>query len=392
MPSGHAGSSRRGTARMPLERAVGGGGGAAQRRRWEGSRRTRRRRSGRRDRRRGTRRPARCTTSRSIASPAGCPWSSLTRLKSSRSIRMHESGLPVRDRTVDLLFQAPAHRAVVHAAGDGVGAGLRARAHERERGGGLLDERAREIDGARLVEGGRGAAHEHHHRLDLAALRERQQQRAAQLRRWRSAAARSRRVPLRRRQEAAPGARDPADAGRTLGARRQVAEAPVAVEQVDGRRARRARRHRARWWTCTSSAPGESAARARARGRSCRCRRRRRRAPSAGGSPTGPAARPRTPRYPYLTRHPCPQFTASRCGCDAEATGFFGRPPPDPAPWPAPGAARRAPGARRGRRRRGARLCAAPQLAQWNVTFAYFLEDLPFFFGTKPTRILTGEA
>ncbi len=55
---------------------------------------------------------------------------------------MHESGLPRAQRAPDLLVQAPAHPAVVHAAGDGVGAGLGASAHERERGGGLVGERA----------------------------------------------------------------------------------------------------------------------------------------------------------------------------------------------------------------------------------------------------------
>ena len=80
----------------------------------------------------------------------------------------------------DLLVQAAAHRAVVHAAGDRVGAGLGARAHERERRRRLLDERPRELDRA-LVEGPPTPAHEHHDRLDLAALGERQQQRAAHL-------------------------------------------------------------------------------------------------------------------------------------------------------------------------------------------------------------------
>ena len=51
-------------------------------------------------------------------------------------------------RAADLLVQAAAHRAVVHAAGDRVGARLRARAHERQRRRPLLDERARELDGA----------------------------------------------------------------------------------------------------------------------------------------------------------------------------------------------------------------------------------------------------
>ena len=44
-------------------------------------------------------------------------------------------------RAADLLVQAPAHRAVVHAAGHRVGARLGARAHERERRRRLIDER-----------------------------------------------------------------------------------------------------------------------------------------------------------------------------------------------------------------------------------------------------------
>ena len=46
----------------------------------------------------------------------------------------------------DLLVQAPAHRAMVHAAGHRVGPRLGARSRERQRGRALLDERGGELD------------------------------------------------------------------------------------------------------------------------------------------------------------------------------------------------------------------------------------------------------
>ena len=78
------------------------------------------------------------------------------------------------------------------------------------------------------------AAHEHHDRLDLAALGERQQQRAADLAGLRQPRD-ARREPCGvGGQEAAAGARDPAHAGRALGAREQVAEPSDAIEHVHG--------------------------------------------------------------------------------------------------------------------------------------------------------------
>ena len=87
----------------------------------------------------------------------------------------------------------------------------------------------------RSVEGlARDAAHEHHHRLDLAALGERQQQRAARLRRSRSAAARWRRARRRRRRGSCGRCSPPSSTPGGRSARgEQVAEPPVALEQVD---------------------------------------------------------------------------------------------------------------------------------------------------------------
>ncbi len=134
-------------------------------------------------------------------------------------------------RAPDLLVQAAAHRPVVHAARDRIGAGLRAGAHQRQRRSPLLDQRAREIDGAGLVDG-RQPAHEHHDRLDLGSLHDRQQQHAAHLAgggQPRHAGGEFLRV---RGEEAAARACHPAHARRALGARREVAEPPLALEQV----------------------------------------------------------------------------------------------------------------------------------------------------------------
>ena len=78
-------------------------------------------------------------------------------------------------RATDLLVQSPAHRTMVETTGDRVGAGLRARTHEREYRRGLVDERARLLDRA-LVVGLGLAPHQHHDRLDLAGERERHEQ------------------------------------------------------------------------------------------------------------------------------------------------------------------------------------------------------------------------
>ena len=136
----------------------------------------------------------------------------------------------------DLLVQTTAHRAVVQAPGNRVGARLRAGTHEREHGGGLVDKRVGLLDRV-LVVGLGLAPHEHHHRLDLSAERQRGKQCATG-----ASARRGRRERQPRnaggqlarpdRQEAASGARHPADPRRALLARLQIAEPPVAVEHV----------------------------------------------------------------------------------------------------------------------------------------------------------------
>ena len=121
---------------------------------------------------------------------------------------------------------------MVHAAGDRVGAGLRAGPDERQGAGALLDEGARELDRRRLVDGG-GPPHEDHDRFDLGPLDDRQQQRAADLAGCRQARDADGELVAVGGEETAAGPRDPADPGGALGPRREVAEAPLALEQED---------------------------------------------------------------------------------------------------------------------------------------------------------------
>ena len=125
---------------------------------------------------------------------------------------------------------------MVHTARDGIRAGLGAGAHERQRSGGLVGERRGELDRALVVGLGERTAHEHHDRLDLAADGERQQQRAAGLARRHEPGQRRLQLTGVGGEEAARGVRDPADAGRAIGAGRQIAETSVALEQVHDHR------------------------------------------------------------------------------------------------------------------------------------------------------------
>src|SRR3954451_25006921 len=81
-------------------------------------------------------------------------------------------------RANDLLVQAAAHGAVVHAARNGIGPGLGARTPERKRCGGLIDERARKLDGA-LIEVPAVPADEDLHPRQLGPFPKRPETRAA---------------------------------------------------------------------------------------------------------------------------------------------------------------------------------------------------------------------
>ena len=129
-------------------------------------------------------------------------------------------------------MQAPAHRAVVHAAGDRVGPSLGARAHERERSGRLIDERHGELDRVLGIGLRAHATHEHHDHLDLASYRQRQQQCAAGLPRLGEPRQRRGQLTGFRGKEAAPRARHPAHASRALRTGRQITQPPVALGEV----------------------------------------------------------------------------------------------------------------------------------------------------------------
>ena len=215
-------------------------------RRWAGSRRTRRRRSGRRGRTRGTRRRAPGRPRAGPLSPAWWPWRSLTSLKLSRSISRQESGLPVRiarpisssrRRRIARWFMQPVTGSVPASArartsASAVAAWSTSVARELDRALGRMPRRA----------GGARAPRPPRPRLATASGSS-----SAQLA---SPVAASRGSDAGQLagvggEEAAPGARHPADAGRSLAAGRQIAQTPLALEQVHihellpGREARR---------------------------------------------------------------------------------------------------------------------------------------------------------
>ena len=283
---------QRGHGPQALERPRRRGGGARPARRWAGSRRTRRRRSARRGRRRGTRPPAPARRPRSIASPAWWPWRSLTSLKSSRSISRHESGPPVRiARPISSSRRRRMARWFMQPVTGSVPASARARTSASAVAAWSTSVAASSIERSSKTTGRRRTS------ITTASTSPRSASgsSSAQLV-WpvavsRGTLAASSSSSAARKLLAGPS--DPAHPRRALGARQQVAEAPVAVEQVHGHQILVLGRERPRWWMCTSSAPGtDSSSRASARKIVLRVAASRRPAASAAGCPPSSASTP----------------------------------------------------------------------------------------------------
>ena len=236
---------------------------AAPDRRSAGSRRTHLRRSVQPGRKRGTRPSA-------PGRPSAACVAGLMAVPVVDQLEVVEVDQQARERTAgprgtdDLLVQAAAHRAVVHAAGDRIGARLGARAHERERRGGLVDQRRLQARCERSSK-----ATETRRRRASRPPPPHPARRAAPAARSRPAGCASRgtlAASSRSRRRGSSGrARDPAHPRRPLGAGEQVAQPPIGVEQVDGHQVLPCAAAAPRWCTWTSSAPGPESSCASAR-------------------------------------------------------------------------------------------------------------------------------